>query len=357
MAGIAWGVSRPYASPAHNAILVGMRLACCFVLCSAVGCVAYTPVAPRTGAAGQTRAHVGQLAHVFGQFRLEVQIEQAAPGARIREAVLARAESDPCRFGWAPAHAVLVGPGTLAMDMEERDVRAHDELTVLYTPENSKILEKGARLDLLILHDGQEECLTIPLTGSSPDLAWDPGEVFTMDLAMGATGYTPHVDGIASDIDVRMSLGWAAGKLRPFIGAGVGGGFCEAGTCPPEVLQAGTDRERLARRVGLGLPLFLGADFMPWQVGYFAFGTRAAYEFSRFRIETYSGPETRWHHGLTLAPRVAFTFPDPLAPGLPGGVNNGFIGFDLPLGFTRSFHSGDMAFRYGFRMVFSWPLG
>ena len=152
-------------------------------------------------------------------------------------------------------------------------------------------------------------------------------------------------------------MGVGLGELRAFVGAGAGLGFCDRRICPPELVKAGTPEERSTRRVGLTVPLFVGVDMLPWQTGYFAFGSSVEYDFTFVRLETYTDRRVNWVHGFSVAPRIALTYKDPLAPGLSGGFRNGFLALDAPVGFAHSFGlGGDVGFRYGVRLVLSAPI-
>jgi hypothetical protein len=326
-------------------------------LAALTGCVPYAPVAPHVGKSGATRVRLEGLTHVLGSYRLAGRFEEVPPGTRIKEAVIARAANAPCRFGWAPAQAVLVRSGTQASELEERDVQVGDELMLFYTPENAKQLERSARLDLVLERGGREECVAIPLTGTAPEERWERGQPVFIDFAMGGSGYTPTTGAMVGDFDFRFGLGLGLGELRAFAGAGAGFGFCDTAICPPEVVKAGTPDERSTRRIALSVPMFVGVDMLPWQTGYFAFGSSVEYDLNFVRLETYTGWRVNWTHGFTVAPRIALTYKDPLAPGLSGGVKNGFLALDVPLGFTHSLGlGGDVGFRYGVRLVLSAPI-
>jgi hypothetical protein len=236
-------------------------------------------------------------------------------------------------------------------------LRDGDELVLFYTRENSEQFEKGARLDLVLERGGREECIAIPLTGHAPEQRWQRSRPVSIDFSMGGGGYTPTAGGLIGDFDFRLGFGTWLGDVRPFIGAGAGLGVCDTAICPPEIVKPGTDEERTVRHVGLTVPMFIGVDMLPWQTGYFAFGSSVEYDFSYTNIETYTGRRGNWMHGFSVAPRVAVTYKDPLAPGLSGGVRNGFVALDAPIGFSHSLGlGGDVAFRYGFRLVLSVPV-
>jgi len=111
------------------------------------------------------------------------------------------------------------------------------------------------------------------------------------------------------------------------------------------------------RSLGLAVPLFFGAETLPWQAGIFAFGAVFEYGVEYVRLETYESARSEWLHAPMIAPRLALTYRDPVAPGVPGGSGNGFFALDVPLGVVHApEHNTWFAPRIGMRLVASVPI-
>jgi len=321
------------------------------------GCARYSPVAPRASESPSARVRIERLTNIVQSFWLSARFERVVRGVRLKEAVIARATTAPCRFGWAAQRGSLVRVGRVTVDSDARELLPGDELLLVFGPEVGARLDQVVRLDLVLERAGREECVAIPLTGDAAELAWNREGKWSAELPMGGRGYTRPVGALVGDLDARVMVGHRLDDVRVFAGVGVGAGFCRQSTCPPEVVDAGTDEERRTPRVSATFPLSLGFQAMPWQFGYFAFGSALEYEAMFTRLETYSGKRSSWIHGVTLAPRLALTYPDPWAPGLPGGWNNGFVALEFTAGAAHAPSlGGDVGLRLGGRVWVSMPV-
>jgi hypothetical protein len=325
-------------------------------LCGAGGCAGYVPALPRTAAATHVRAKLVRLRYGL-TLTLTVRFTEAAPETRLSEAVLARAAVDPCRFGWAAREATLSAPGQPDVPHDSRALSSGDELTLVFDDRLTERALAGSRLDLLVSDGGREECIALPLVGVAPELAWRRDEGWMADAALNGGFNREPVRGVIRDSNVRFAAGYAWGQVRAFAGIGAGTGDCSARVCPPTTQDEGTANERSVER---GLPLallFAGADVMPWQTGVFAFGYSIHTDLTYVRTRTYEGARPGLITSIAVAPRLAWTYGDPLAPGLSGGTRNGFLALDVPVGIAQPgwFHGAATA-RIGSRLVVAVPL-
>jgi hypothetical protein len=176
-------------------------------------------------------------------------------------------------------------------------------------------------------------------------------------MALGGNFFTHSAGGVVGELPITFALARRFGESRVYAGGGVGAVFCSARTCPPEITNAGTDNERRTQRVGLELPMLVGADTMPWQTGPIAFGFALEYDLDYVRLKTYDGMRSEWLHGPLVAPRIALTYPDPVAPGLSGGPALGFVALDVPVGVIAEHSDGwTVAPRIGMRLLMSVPF-
>jgi hypothetical protein len=253
--------------------------------------------------------------------------------------------------------AIVGGTVPLVTVEDEPELRAGMELIVFFNAELADRISKGARLDLLTSREGQEDCLTTPITSRAPEHRWRRENTGTVDMTLGGSYFLGAPGGVIGDGSMTFALGHGVGDVRLYGGAGIGIAVCSEYTCPLEVHDPGTENERTLRARGLAVPVFFGVESLPWQVGFFAFGAVLEYGGEYVRLETYDSVRYEWLQGPLVAPRLVLTYRNPVAPGVPGGPNNGFVGLDVPLGFVHAVgHDGGFAPRIGLRLVGSVPV-
>jgi len=288
---------------------------------------------------------------------LHLRVDRAEPETKLRALVLARPEDEPCRFGWAPMNAIVAGTVPPVMVADEPELRPGMELVAFFTAELGDRVSKGARVDLVTLRDGNEDCLSIPITSSAPEHRWRRENTGSVDLTLGGSYFLGAPGGAIGDGSMTLALGHGVGDVRLYGGAGIGIAVCSEYTCPVEVRDAGTENERTLRGLGLAVPVFVGVESLPWQVGFFAFGAVMEYGVEYLRLDTYESVRYEWLQGPMVAPRLVLTYRDQIAPGVRGGPSNGFFGLDVPLGFVHALgQDGGFAPRIGLRLVGSVPV-
>ena len=297
------------------------------------------------------------MTRLFDLTSLELRVERSGPETELREVVLSRGGSQPCRFGWAPVATVVLDKNGKKVDDEHPKLEAGDQVTLRFGPELSERIKKGARLDVLLVTNEREECVSLSLTDAAPELHWRRTAAWSMDYAIGGSYFIGTASGVVSELPVTLAVGHKFGDARAYVGGGVSAAFCSQRRCPPRILDEGTSNERRVNRVSASVPLFAGIDTMPWQTGIVAFGAALEYDLSYTRLETYDGAQPTWLHGPLVAPRVALTYRDPIAPGISGGPDNGFIAIDFPVGVVFPVALDEpVAPRIGARLVLSIPL-
>jgi len=332
--------------------------ACAFLLAAIAssGCVSYVPRPNLVVNAAGTRIRVERLVRTVQLTELRLVIEYAEPGAHLAEIVLARANAEQCRFGWAPT--AVVADGVASEPDKPLELRSGQRLIVSFGAELAPRVEKGVRLDLLTSHAGREDCVAIPITTGKDEHRWHRvGNAWSFDTALGGNFFTRSAGGVVGELPITFALARRFGESRVYAGGGIGAVFCSARTCPPEIMNEGTDNERRSPRVGLELPMLIGVDTMPWQTGPIAFGFAVEYDFDYVRLKTYDGMRSEWLQGPLVAPRIALTYPNPDAPGLSGGPALGFVALDVPVGVIAEHSDGwTVAPRIGMRLLMSVPF-
>ena len=336
---------------------VGGRSQAWALLCL-TGCAGYEPVPPRVAGSAEARLRLEHMTRLIEVTFLELRVESAGPDTELAEAVMARGGSAPCRFGWAAmATEVLHRDGTKVKTDDDPRLATGDQVILRFGPELSERLKKSARLDILLRTNGREECVSFSLTDDVPEERWRRTAAWSMEYAIGGSAFIGTASGVVSEFAATLALGYKLGEARVYAGAGAGAAFCSQRRCPPRILNEGTSNERRVNRVSASMPLFAGIDTMPWQTGHFAFGAALEYDLSYTRLDTYDGVQPTWLHGPVVAPRVALTSRDPMAPGISGGPDNGFIALDFPMGVVLPIALDEpVAPRIGARLVISIPL-
>lgn len=319
---------------------VGRALAVTLSL-TAAGCfsASYVPVEARpwSGYAGigtkvmsdddaQARVVRQRLALIDGEKGTAVvfvEIASIEPEARVVDARVAPVDREPCTFGFAAARVGGQPNGTPV------PVRAGSELRIDFRLAQVISGNRGpSRLDLLVETTGWRRCLAVALTSEEPEAAWrSHGLLFA--AGVGLDGHTARVDGLTNVAHFPVALGTWVGPFRAMVGTGLRFPNCSRAACPPKTNDEG---ERIVLRSGVGVPLTLGLDaFAPHRDLYGA-GLGLRYSVVGTRIRTYEGPELKTFHSLSLVPRVMISAPDPIGPGVPGGVRFGGLEFEVPVG-------------------------
>jgi hypothetical protein len=252
-----------------------------------------------------------------------VEIEAIEPEARVVDARVAPADREPCTFGFAADRVGGQPNGTPVA------VRAGSELRVDFRLAQVIGSTRGpSRLDLLVETTGWRRCLAVAMTSEEPEAAWrSKGLPFA--VGAGLYGHTARVDDLVSGGHVPIALGTWMGPFRAMVGTGLQFTRCSRGACPPKANDKG---ERVVQRPGFGVPLTLGLDAFAPHRDIYGVGLGLRYGVVGTRIRTYEGPELKTFHGLSLVPRFVISAPDPIGPGVPGGVRFGGLEFEVPVG-------------------------
>lgn len=315
-------------------------LAC--LLCSALFGCNVTGIRPQTAriARGERyeltleSAKSGLLSNGRGTAqRIAIRVGRVAAGARPVLVAMRTAGKAPCSGGHEAFRLRLRGQE----GHFERALAPGDTLEADFGDEAwEAALAAPSALDvLLVADDGSRQCAVFPLVNGEPENRWLPLERWSIAMVMHYSALTKPIDGARDLGGLDIELATFVDKLRLFASLGAGGGDCAASVCPR---YRNKQTKELDERDYFYVPLAAGAEITALHYAFVALDLKLSYRIGPVSTHTYDDDSRlSLMHGPVLSPALVFTTPDPLGPGIPGGLRRGAsIGFGVPVGYLWS---------------------
>jgi hypothetical protein len=323
-------------------------LACLLALSACATGIA--PATPRVARGAGYELELGTLHEGLGlkvedDRQLEVRVRAVPRRTRVLTASVQASAQPPCSGGILATNVhVPAGAWT-----NRRRPRPGETLVIDLPGAAWTLATAGpSRLDVLLRDgDGALQCASFPLVDGSPEHRWKLLNTWNVTGTMQYDVFLDHVSGVESAAAFALSLGKWLGMVRVSAGAGGGISWCTRAPCVNDIGESPQTYY---------LPVFAGADTPVFQIGRFAFELAAQYKAAWTEARKNTGErQPLFLHGPELIPRLAWTLPDPLAPGIPGGPRRGYtMSFAVPVGYVMSTR-GDASLSVGGGILFSFP--
>lgn len=287
-----------------------------------------------------------------GAQRIQLHVRALPPNTRVSWVAITESAQAPCSKGSVALRVRLAGR---AWPTAEWRPRPGDVLELDFSAEAwTQAVSGPSRLDLLLeSEDGVSQCASFPLIDERPAERWDPLESWTFNSGVEGDALLDHVDGYRNTGAWVAEVGKFLGPLRVYGSVGVGGVECSRSTCPR---RRNKQTGKYENRGGLYLPFAGGAELTVAQYKFIALDLKAQYRLAYARSTTYDGVQNALLHGPMALPAIVFTMPDPIAPGIPGGVRRGIsVSIEGSVGYLWS-SSGDGSVGVGGGLMVQLPV-
>lgn len=298
------------------------------------GCASVRAPVDRTLTRGGVTAHVEEAGARFKETRVALTVQRVPPGMKLLRASLSASSGAYCE-------------GLQSEKLGRRAGAAADEplgtneRLVLEFPEKAVDVALGPapRLDLLVQSArGTMRCLPFPLTAGEEPLDWSSAQHFTLGLDIALEAYTQPIGAVAHTALFFGTLGAWVDRFHFVVAAGIGGAECPKGRCP-------VDSDNPNFNESTVFPLQAGVQTALWEPSEVSVGLSARYRVVKLVADTLQGRESYWAHGPVLAPYAAIVMP-PLGNTGLGGSKQGFLGLEVPVGYTFA-ANGDRSLSVG----------
>lgn len=287
-----------------------------------------------------------------GAQRIRLHVAALPENTRVSWVAISEAARAPCSEGYVALNVRLAGRAWSTPEWRPRpgDILELDFNEAAWT----KAVTGPSRLDVLLeADDGVTQCASFPLVDERPEQRWDPLERWTLNTGVEAEGLRQHVAGFRNVGGWLFEVGRFLGPLRVYGSVGVGTAECAKSACPQ---RRNKQTNKYENREALYLPFAGGAELTLAQYKFLALDLKAHYRLAFARATTYDGVSRTLLHGPMLLPALVITMPDPIAPGIPGGVRRGMsVSLEGSVSYLWS-SSGDGSLGVGGGFMIQFPI-